>query len=471
MNAFSRLLSAALAACLAVYPAAAQDFDKEMERPQAATEAQERAEEAAEASEEAQASADSRGVTYEDVLADPDNIELNYKYAKAQIAVNNLRQAAATLERILMVNPALPRVRLTYAVVLYRLDNLPEAQRELEALQGLPMPASLKAEIKEYIKRIKSSRRLTNVKGRLGFGWQYDNNRNAAPESDTRLFFGTPLRLVTGTRQSDTSMIFQAQAGITRDLQMQGGHDIFVNLGYYRAEQTADDTEVAPDILDLQAYTWDFGGNIKSGRYGTFTPRVKFNYVSLEENTYLRTRGVDFGWARPINPRWSLFAGIGTEFQEFIDNPTVTVADERTGQQTNVRLGTHILITPRQRLTFQYQHTDKDARRRYNAYKREGFSGSHALVLPKGMFWLTSLTVNRDEYDQADATVDATLPRRDIGTRFGFTLGVPLDIIAPPLKDLLWTANWDYFNSSSNIVNYEYENHKFNTMLTYKFDY
>lgn len=465
MNALSRFPAASLAVCLAIYPAAAQDYDKEMERPRAAIEAQDKAERASAEARESEVSAGSEGVTYEDVLADPDNIDLNYKYAKAMIAVNNLRQAAATLERILMVNPALPRVRLTYAVVLYRLDNLPEAQRELEALQGLPMPASLKAEIEEYIERIRSSRRLTNIKGRLGIGWQYDNNRNAAPESGTRLFFGTPLRLVTGTKENDTSLIFNASVGLTRDLQMQGGHDLFANIGYYRAEQTHTNN------LDLQAYTWDFGGNIKSGRYGTFTPRVKFGYISIEENTYLRTRGVDFGWARPVNSRLSLFGGFGTEFHEFINNPTVTVADERTGQQTNVRLGLHYLITPRQRLTLQFKHTDKDARQRFNAYRREGFSGSHALVLPKGMFWLSSLSFDRDKYIEAETAVDATLERRDIGSRIGFTLGVPLDIIATPLKDLLWTANWNYFHSTSNIVNYEYDNHTFNTTITYKFNY
>jgi Flp pilus assembly protein TadD len=72
-----------------------------------------------------------REVTYEDVLANPDNIDLNFAYAQVQIARGDLKNAAATLERILLIEQDLPRVRLLYAIVLFRLDNLDEAEREL----------------------------------------------------------------------------------------------------------------------------------------------------------------------------------------------------------------------------------------------------------------------------------------------------------------------------------------------------
>ncbi|MBI5883660.1 MAG: hypothetical protein HZB91_11220 [Elusimicrobia bacterium] len=42
-------------------------------------------------------------VTYEQVMADPDNIELNYRYALSRVGRGDLRAAASTLERILLV--------------------------------------------------------------------------------------------------------------------------------------------------------------------------------------------------------------------------------------------------------------------------------------------------------------------------------------------------------------------------------
>ena len=46
---------------------------------------------------------------------------------RAQIRRGDVRGAGATLERILLMRPDLPRIRLLYAIVLYRLDNLDEA--------------------------------------------------------------------------------------------------------------------------------------------------------------------------------------------------------------------------------------------------------------------------------------------------------------------------------------------------------
>lgn len=455
-----------LATSLVGTPSAwAQDFDKEMERPQANLEEQRAVADTAQKADEQRSIEGAPGVTYDQVLADPDNIDLNYAYAKGQIEAGNLRQAAATLERILMVDPALPKVRLTYAVVLYRLDNLPEAQRELNALKDLPMPDSLQAEIKEYLNRIKRSRRNTNVYGRFGVGYQYDTNRNAAPADGKRLFAGSPVDLTSGFKTADTSVLVLIQSGITRDLGFQAGHNLFANLSHYRAEQTQIDT------LDFQAYSWDVGGTIKSTQYGNFTPKAVFNYVSLKQQTYLRTRGFDFGWEKPFNDRVTPFLGLGVQFQEFINSQNVAVADERTGDQTSFRMGSHILLNARNRLTLGYGYTDKSARRLYNAYKRHSFAATHAWLLGKGMFLINSLSVNDDKYELAETAVHPTLTRHDTQTRIGFTFGAPLNLIARPLKDLLWTAHWDFFDSTSNITNFDYDNHKLNMMLTYKFDY
>ena len=46
-----------------------------------------------------------------------------------------------------------------------------------------------------------------------------------------------------------------------------------------------------------------------------------------------------------------------------------------------------------------------------------------------------------------------------------------MKLLARPLKDLLWTAHWEFFNSDANLINYEYKNQKINMMFTYRFDY
>ena len=65
-------------------------------------------------------------IPFKQVLSAPDNVQLNIDYARQQIAAGDLKEAGATLERILLLNPTLYDVRVLYGLVL--------STREREAL-------------------------------------------------------------------------------------------------------------------------------------------------------------------------------------------------------------------------------------------------------------------------------------------------------------------------------------------------
>ena len=137
--ALSSLSSLAALTFLLVLPlhvhVAAQETESEV--PARETTAESEATEAAQASGHRAALQPTDAVTYEQVLADPDNVELNFRYARAQVARGDLRGASATLERILMTDPSLAQARLFHAIVLLRLDSLQDASRELTLIRGL----------------------------------------------------------------------------------------------------------------------------------------------------------------------------------------------------------------------------------------------------------------------------------------------------------------------------------------------
>ncbi|MDE2291401.1 MAG: hypothetical protein KGL53_04900, partial [Elusimicrobia bacterium] len=279
-------MRAALALLLAVLPAlpaGAQDLQREPERPAQGASA---ADEAGQASSEAQARRPVEGagdVTYDDVLKHPDDVELNYRWAKKQIDAGDVKGASATLERILMVRPDLTAVRLTYAVVLFRLDSLAESKLELERVAEHSSGALL-AEARDYLRRVSDRQRLTHVQGLLGYGFEYDDNRNAGPASGQSLFNGVAYNLSSGKAAADTSQLFLAQAGLRRDLQGEAARAVYGKLTYYRAQQTSLNT------LDLQAYSFEGGLELRAGRW-TLTPALLADHIRLDEQTYLRTRG------------------------------------------------------------------------------------------------------------------------------------------------------------------------------------
>src|SRR5262249_26962011 len=101
--------------------------------------------------------------------------------ALTQIRQGDLLGALSTLERILLKNPNIPRVRLIYAIVLYRLNAVAEAERELDNVLKLRMDDGLRRELEYYRGQIAREKQATKFTAILRFGWNYDSNRNAAP--------------------------------------------------------------------------------------------------------------------------------------------------------------------------------------------------------------------------------------------------------------------------------------------------
>ncbi|MDD5656536.1 MAG: tetratricopeptide repeat protein [Elusimicrobia bacterium] len=439
----------------------AQDIEKEAQKPSREEQLQKRAETLAE--EAAQREAPGEEASWEDVLAHPDDIQLNYRYARAQVRRGDVKGAAATLERILMVAPGQNEIRLFYAVVLYRLDDLVEARRELETLKGLPLPDALRREAEKYLKAVESRLKRTHLSGGLSLGFEYDTNRNASPASGRRLFGDTPLTLTgTSKRRDDTSILGIADVSVRRDLPFQAVPEVFGSFSYYQAEQT-----LAKD-LNLKAYSLRTGGVWRAGR-ARITPALLFDHVQLAQSTFLRNRGAEARLDWRFTARTNLFLQLRDVYQDYVPTRDIPSADERTGMQLDLAAGSEHLLGTRMKFGTVFGYTLKHARKRYDAFDRWVAGINHSLLLGRGAFLLTSFTTNYDLYDRADVAISRGY-RRDTTMRLDAVLGAPLSIIHPRLKDLLWTFDYEYYQALSSVENYAYTNNKIAAMLSYRWE-
>lgn len=404
-------------------------------------------------------------VTYQQVLADPDNIELNFLYARSQVKRGNLRSADATLERILLINPNLPKVRLFYVVVLLRLDNLEEAQKEIDTLKKEEMSDVLRAELDGYAKEIRRQRARTHFSAALGAGLDFDDNRNAAPASAQSLSLDIPINLDrTSTRKTDVAKTMLANVTATRELPYQIGHQIYVNASYYRAEQTNMTT------LNLQNYSISAGALYKSA-YGNITPSFEFNHLLLAETTYLRSRAVKLQFDRQMSPRFDLSAETAYARQIYNQTQVVPTGDQRTGDKIEGGVTVGYVLTSSMKINAGVTHVNQGAREKFDAYRRESFTVSDNWLVGRGQFLLTSLTGNYDRYERPEAAISVMRNRIDDTYRARATYGFPMELIARPLASMLWTFTYEYYQALSSIKNYAYSNNKVSTMLTYQFGF
>jgi hypothetical protein len=404
--------------------------------------------------------AEGPAISYDQILADPDNLDLNFRWAVQQVLGGDVKGSAATLERLLMLQPASTKIRLMYGVVLYRLDDAAEAEVALLEVKKNGTPDE-KQEAETYLKLIASRRRQAHFNAAVSAGWGFDDNRNAATASGQVLFSGTPIPLTEASqRRSDTAATLVANLGSTQDLGFQRGHSLFESVTYYQAEQTRFKN------LNLKAYSLRGGGVYKS-LWADFIGTMLFDHVQLSQATFLRDYGFDLKAEKHLSPRTVLFGRGAYQFQQYNPTEQLPTAGQRTGKQWDFSTGFETWIRSDMKLVPTAGYLVRDAASTFFAFRRYSLSLDHTWLLPKGSFLLTGLTANYDRYQSPDPLVSQLDTRSDDAYRFHTTYGLALSRFDKRLDGFVATAGYEYYWSLSNEPNFAYTSNKLSLLLTY----
>ena len=404
-------------------------------------------------------------VTYDQILADPDNIDLNFRWAKTQVAQGDLKGASATLERIMLIRPDLLDIKLFYALVLMRLDNLDEAEQALLDLKSKPLPEPAQRQIAQSLREIQHQRRRTHFSASSSMGFGIDSNRNAAPASKKQLFADVELPLTgTSRKRRDTNVLFLQDLTVTRDLDRQAHHQLTGSFDYFLGEQTV------VDELDLSSYTFSVGSSHQMP-WLNVSPKFKHEVLLLSRETYLRSDELGLSVNRALGRRMQLRGEGGwarDDYDGINENP---LARDRKGDRWNAGGGASLILTQAMRLDFDAAFEQKDAKLPYNAYDGVTFDWRHTWLLGHGQFFITALTHELDSYHQPDYAI-SNRNRQDKSLRVRFTYGLPVGLVvgrwlpASVVKDLTASTSIEQYRAVSTIQSYTYTNTKWSLLLT-----
>jgi hypothetical protein len=444
---------------LAAAPAAAQtNVDRESQDRSRRGAAEQKA---AETAEKAAASSAGDGIPFDAILKAPGDVDLNERFAREQIEKGDLRGAASTLERVLILAPGRDRARLLYAAVLYRLDALVDAERELRVIIGRLAPADVIAEANAYLKLVEGKRRKTHFDARVTAGFGYDDNRNAASDKDQALFFGAPVLLNPDSRrQDDTNVTLSAALGASRDFGGAKPQKLFAGVGYYRGEQTR------LNNLDLQAYSAHAGLGLRFLGLDV-TPAAGFDHVLLSQATYLRGMWQSLRVAKKLRAPVTLWVEGRREDQDFLRTRLVPNGNDRKGDQYDMSLGAVWVASPRDRWGAFAGHRRKLAKNVTQAYRRESVGVDYTRLLGRGTFLSVGVTGQFDRYDRPDTAIYSDA-RNDDAVITNLLVGAPLTLFWKPLKGFTGTLGWERFSQHSNIVTYTYSNNRLSALVSYK---
>lgn len=404
-------------------------------------------------------------IPFEQILSAPEDIQLNIAYARQQIAAGDLKEAGATLERILLIDPSMHDVRVLYGLVLYRLGLYDRARYELElALEADNLPPTLRAEAETYLNRIKYEQKTTRGSLTLTTGIDWDRNRNQSPSSGNVLFLDIPLP--AEERNGDAAFIFSAQGRLVHDLGTQEGHTLHADVTYYHSDKH----EV--DRLDLDATSVALGGTFYSGNW-TFTPRLRGGFYWLEGEDYLATYGGELEVAYRWNPHVKSYVTLRGEDEDFRGTTNFASAPLRSGRRLGARTGVAWRFSTTQTFTVEAMFADKKGAVGFESYERYGANAQHSWLLGRGAFSLLGVWAENSSYDAVDLFVSPSTVRDEWLYRARATVGAPLSLFLPNapegVKDINIIAQYEYETVDSNILNFDYKTHKAALLLSKRF--
>lgn len=409
-------------------------------------------------------------VSFADILKNPDDIALNFAYARQQVAQGRLKAAATTLERILLIQPNLHEIRLFYALVLIRLDSLQSATRELDRLAALDMTPALRGELEALRAQIAQRRQRLSATLLVGAGGAYDWNVNSVPASRIMSFGGVSAWLDDQSdRVGDFSYTGFSRLEAAYDLGFQARHEVIGSATAYLDEQV----NYSPQ--DVGSFSMDAGLRIRLPDL-TLTPRAFYTDLRLSHQHFLRSYGVSLDARYMLPPDTAILGGLKHSKETFFKIRENTTAVEDDGRRLEGHAGVEIDLDARNQVLLRYDIHAKYGR--FRAKHRWGHSvtGRYTRLFDGGVFATGTLELAGRQNLIPDPAIDPNRTRQDGTIRAGLRVGAPVMLLAG-LADrsgrlarligpAVATLSVEGYRSTSNIRNYQYWNRRASVLVT-----
>ena len=395
---------------------------------------------------------------FQQMLDQPANLDAMFEFSQVATRLGRYEPAITTLERMLIYNPNLPRVRLELGVLYLRI-GAPEVARTyfVDALQAPDVPEPVRLRAEAFLAEIDRRTSPHQVAGSLFGGLRYQTNANAGPNSGRVVTPIGTLELDDRFRKEDDFNAFLSGVVVHRyGLDTPHG-EYWESRGIAYASKQFD-----LDDLDLAVLQVDTGPRLallpESLPGTTIRPYVVGNLVTLDWKLLFGAVGVGAELAHQVNERLLLEAEPTLLYREFDNNSTYPNVDDQSGVEAGIALRAHYRLTPELTLRGELSYSNENARREFESNEEYGIAASleYTYPAPFGIEvpWTVAFGAGYvwSDYDRPDPGVDPNRERRDEELRLSL------------LHSFRITNRWSieaqvqYFDNNSNIRNFERDN-------------
>ena len=352
-------------------------------------------------------------ITFEEILEDPADLELNLKYAKEQEGLGRYKTTLSTLERLNMLYPVNTDLKLYLISILLKLDSAAKLQLMLETMMQDPNTTD---ETREYIeKTLATIKEQSEPKGR----WFAFADVN---------YMQTDHSNIDGV--SKTEKLFAQN--VTGDMD---------GLKYDKSYSKGTSVTVGKNLDSTSAVSFNTGININTQNKNTSTALEGENDLAFGSLTYTKVRNKHFlmpymFFSRPnqrnSTPADSLTKGIGFNNTYSLNNTTnITYGSsysstvfnvKASNREANVTKGNNEVYSSN--IGYNYSFSDinlislrasavkKKALADFNAYVGHGLNIGYTRILPFGNLKIEK-TYQQNIFDAKNSFIHSRVDRRD----------------------------------------------------------
>ena len=390
-----------------------------------------------------------------EMYQDIGNLDKTFHFAKLAIATGDLEGAIAALERMLIVDPDLPQVRMQLGTLYFQLGSYAMALAYLNAvLAHTEVPTDIKQGAQALVTQIDALTSPHRFSGTVVGGVRYQTNANGGPMTNKiRLFGGTAILDDKYTHQPDWDISVAGQFSYIYDFETEPSKVLETRVSVYSSKQD-EQSQIDTTLAEVQ-----FGPNVdltlQPGHALDIRPYVLVNNMALGGKDSFNGfgGGLDLNYKTSMTSAWNL----GGRYVDRDYNNAAEVGLE--GPRTRIFAGKTFRLSSMTLGTINLNAFNEDTDETSSAYWEYGIQGTiqHILGAPFSFTpqpWNASVTVGfyDKSYDEANPGVDANTVRKDETLRTSANLVIPLNFNI----SLLATAG--YTDARSNLPNYTNEN-------------
>ena len=391
-----------------------------------------------------------KNVTYMQILQNPNDLDLNLKYAQQQGKMGNFKQTISTLERLNMLYPDNTEIKLYLLSVLVQVDS-PEKANTIIA--EMKLRRDLSPEDLETLQEIETELKdrepgLWTFAADLSMGSVFSNNVNSVSKS--RLKKDSDSTVAFNSPKHDRTL--SGGIGLSASRPVGEESSVLINLSHTSSEQYQETDD------DYQSYGLTFALDT------IFAGQSVSPYLMLSKSDYQTDAdSVSFMYGAgsffTIGERNTISYGYAFSDSKGNNNSSDTTADETNSIGHSYTLAHDFILTEIISTNISLGYSDSDAKvDAGNDYETYDVGFGLNFAFPWAYIAVTN-SLSFNDYKKADSSVDSTKLRSDVTNTFDIMLTKAIGDFFPaidPNRSFFINLSYEKVISEANIMNYDY---------------